>query len=400
MFTIDDIPVWPFERWDHQLSPWVARLRDTDEPGYRVRTHNGDTIWLVTQAAVARACLSDPRMSLRAAGADDAPRQEPVRFRPPGTRGDATPVLDHPALRRVFRQALSPHAAASLQPAAAAAAEDLLASIARTGGPIDFYAEIAVPLPFQMAGRALLGDLSAELRHRLQADARIGLTGVGHTREEIETAWLDYHRLLTDWYADPAHLTGDHLMARIHHAAPEPLSAHHLAEIAGMLWAAGYESTVGFLTNACLTLLLHPKTWNELLDQPDLIPQAIDELLRYTPLATGGAPRLVTADAHIAGLDLTRGQCVAFSYEAANHDPRAYPDPDRLDIHRKPVDHLGFGHGPHRCPGHHLARMQVETALRALLRHLPTLHLVAPVDTLTWLTGQVIRTPHALPVSW
>src|SRR5262245_27570591 len=95
--TLGEIPVWPFELWDNRLSPWLARLRDTDRAGYQVRTHNGDTIWLVTQAGVARACLVDPRMSLRAASADGAPRQEPVRFRPPGTRGDATPVLNHPA---------------------------------------------------------------------------------------------------------------------------------------------------------------------------------------------------------------------------------------------------------------------------------------------------------------
>ncbi|RKT88289.1 nocardicin N-oxygenase [Saccharopolyspora antimicrobica] len=400
MLSSDQIPVWPFEGWDNRISPWVARLRDSDQPGYRVRTHNGDTVWLVTQAEVARACLADPRMSRRAAEADDAPRQEAVRFRPPGTPGNPTPVLDDPARRRVFRHALSPQAAAAQRQHAARAADRLVARVRRAGSPADLCAEIAVPLPFAMTVRAQLGDLPPRMRRDLHTWAETGLTGVGLTREEIETAWTKLHQGFTDWFADPAHLAGDHLMARLHRAAGEQLTPHQLAEIADMLWVAGYETTVGFLTNACLALLTHRGAWEELRAQPDLIPPTVDELLRYTPLATGGTPRLATEDAHIAGLHLTRGECAVVSYEAANHDPRAFPEPDRLDIHRQPREHLGFGHGPHRCVGHHLARMQIETALRALLHHLPTLRLATSADQLTWHRGKVIRTPHTLPVTW
>ncbi|APU21544.1 MULTISPECIES: cytochrome P450 [Actinoalloteichus] len=237
-----------------------------------------------------------------------------MRFRPPGTRGDATPVLERPELRRLFRQALSSQAADAQRQHAAEAAQRFLSRLRRQGPPMDLHTAIALPLPFEMSGRALLGDLSPRLRRRLHADALIGLNGAAYSRDDIETAWLDYHRSFTDWYANPVHLTGDHLMARFQRAAEGMLSPHELAEIAGMLWAAGHESTVGFLTNASLALLSHPDVWNELRDRPELIPQSVDELLRYTPLATGGAPRRAVEDADIAGLCLARGDCAVFSY--------------------------------------------------------------------------------------
>jgi cytochrome P450 len=136
--------------------------------------------------------------------------------------------------------------------------------------------------------------------------------------------------------------------------------------------------------------------------RPELIPGAVEELLRFIPSAPSAAalPRYATADVPLSGGIVRAGQPVLTAKAAANRDPRVFDDPERLDLTREPVSHLAFGHGVHHCVGAQLARMDLQVALAALVDRLPSLRLAVPEDELCWKSGLAVRGLVRLPVTW
>ncbi|WP_086667879.1 cytochrome P450 family protein [Lentzea kentuckyensis] len=142
-----------------------------------------------------------------------------------------------------------------------------------------------------------------------------------------------------------------------------------------LLITAGHETTVQLIGNGLLTLLRHPAMTRKLIDDPLLIPDAVEELLRFDgPLATG-LTRIATSDVVIGGVTIPRSSQVTVSLGAANRDPSRYSDPDVLQLGRDP--HVAFGHGIHYCVGARLARIEGEIAFGTLLRRFPELVLAA-----------------------
>ena len=152
-----------------------------------------------------------------------------------------------------------------------------------------------------------------------------------------------------------------------------------------------------------LTLLHHLDEWKRLQDRPQLIPQAVEELLRFVQLGDssgGGMPRVTIEDVELGGVRLPAGAVVLAANVAANRDPSLFPEPDRLDLERPEVAHLSFGAGVHHCLGAPLARMELQEALRGLLRHMPGLRVAVPDEQLRFKPGMVVRSLEALPVTW
>jgi cytochrome P450 len=148
---------------------------------------------------------------------------------------------------------------------------------------------------------------------------------------------------------------------------------------------AGYQTTSDFLGNAVVALLTHPDQMAELRADPDLVPAAVEELLRFDGSVPVSSFRFATEDLEIGGVPIPEGSIVTIVLSAANHDPALVPDPDELDIRRGPTQHMSFGHGIHYCLGTALARLEATTALRRILVRLPDLRLDVPVDELQWL---------------
>jgi cytochrome P450 len=161
------------------------------------------------------------------------------------------------------------------------------------------------------------------------------------------------------------------------------------------LFSAGATTTHHGLGNTLFAVLSHPELLERLRAEPERIPAAVDEMLRWEPpLAV--LPRLVPREAHVADEVLPAGSLVLFGIASANRDPAVYPDPDRFDLDRRPKRLLTFGFGSHQCPGAHLARAQIAVGLRALLERLPGLRLARPEHALP--QGTVMRGPRALDV--
>jgi cytochrome P450 len=165
-----------------------------------------------------------------------------------------------------------------------------------------------------------------------------------------------------------------------------------------LLLPAGAETTYRSSSNLLYGLLTNPDQLAALRNDRALLPQAIEEGLRWEPpLLT--IMRTATRDTVVDGVEIGAGSAVIVNMGSANHDEKVWDDPERFDIFRTPRQHLAFAWGPHMCLGMHLARMETRTALNRLLDRLPGLRLDPDADA-PYITGMTFRAPNALPVIW
>jgi len=174
--------------------------------------------------------------------------------------------------------------------------------------------------------------------------------------------------------------------------APVP-DAHVLGTVALTL-IAGVDTTWSGIGSALWHLATHHDDRRRLVDEPELLPVAIEELLRaYSPVTMA---RIVTEDVEFGGCPMREGDRVLLNFPAANRDPDAFPDADRVVIDRAHNRHVAFGAGIHRCAGSNLARMEMRVAIEEFLAQIPEFR-VDPDAEVTWAGGQV-RGPRSLPV--
>jgi cytochrome P450 len=182
-------------------------------------------------------------------------------------------------------------------------------------------------------------------------------------------------------------------------ARDEDLSIEELTGISFLLLLAGHETTANMLALGTFALLENPEQLAELRADPDLMPDAVEELMRYLSVADIFY-RYATEDLELGGETIPAGSTVVVSLLAANHDPRRFDNPDTLDIHRKARGHVSFGHGVHQCLGQQLARVEMRAGFAGLLRRFPTLRLAVPAGEVPLRTDMNIYGVHELPVTW
>jgi cytochrome P450 len=176
------------------------------------------------------------------------------------------------------------------------------------------------------------------------------------------------------------------------------LGTDEIVSDAAVLMFGGIETTEGMITNAILHLLNHPSQLRLVLDDPGLVPNAIEESLRLEP-AAAVVDRYAARDVSIGDVAIRRGDLVTVSIAGAGRDPAVFPDPDRFDVRRANARlHLAFAHGPHFCLGVHLARLEAQVAVRAAVQQLPGLRLDPERPSAP--RGLVFRKPQSLHVGW
>ncbi len=146
-----------------------------------------------------------------------------------------------------------------------------------------------------------------------------------------------------------------------------------------LLIGAGFETTRNALSGGLLELIRNPDEWRRLQSGPELIPTAVEEILRWTCPLTN-AMRLVTRDVEIRGQRIRAGERVVIWLPSGNRDEEIFADADRFDVGRTPNDHIGFGYGEHFCLGAHLARLEIRVMLDEILNRLPDLRLAGNVE--------------------
>jgi len=177
------------------------------------------------------------------------------------------------------------------------------------------------------------------------------------------------------------------------------LTQDELVAMIFLFTVAGHITSQHTLSNAVFSLLTHPDQLAKLRANLSLMPVAVDELMRYDGGVGVATFRFTTEEIPVGDVVIPSGQILALSLTSAHRDNTRYPDADRLDLERRPLGVLGFGHGTHFCIGQPLAKIQSEVALTRLITRYPDLRLIAEPQRLRWESSTLLRGLITLPVS-
>jgi cytochrome P450 len=372
------------------IEPEYLRLQ-RDEPVCRVQFPYGEPAWLVTRYADARTVLADPRFSRAESLHRDVPRVTEVNFAGGIVAMDPP---EHTRLRATCGHAFTARAVDRLRDRAVALARELAASATRRR-TFDAVADLAVPYTLRMIC-ALLGVSYAD-SERFRGWAEAGLATTAITEAERFEATGCMWEYVADLIARRRQQPAADLISAMLATGERGVRDEELVVIVMTALVAGYETTSTQLPNFLYLLLSRRDRWEALATSRKLVGTAVEELLRFAPLeANGASPRYATVDVALSGTRIPAGAPVVVATVAANRDPRAFADPDRLDLTRDPNPHLGFGIGAHFCLGAPLARLELRVALDVLVATLPDLRLGA--EEPTWRTGSLVRGPGTLPL--
>ena len=376
---------------DTDMHPVLRRLR-ASEPVSWLPVLGG---WLVTRRDLALRVLRDSRTFTV-----DDPRFSTARVVGPSML--SLDGAEHKRHRDPFAEAFrSADSAARLEEVAEAQASRLVAGFAEAG-EAELRRSVAGPLAVAVVADVLgLGQTDPTVILAWY-DEIVGAVSAmagqsGHSPEQSSAAGgsAAFAELSADVRAAIARAHGDSLLSAA--AGAGGLGDSEVVSNAAVLMFGGIETTEGMICNAVLHLLDHPAQLAEVIGDPGLAANAVEESLRLEP-AAAVVDRYATADVTLAGAEIQRGDLVTVSLAGAGRDPAFFPDPDRFDLHRANArQNLAFAHGPHFCLGANLARLETRAAMAALLR-LPGLRL-DPARRLAP-RGVVFRKPPALHVQW
>ncbi len=387
---------YPFEPEGLDLDPRYAELRE--QPLARIRMPYGDGAWLVTRYEDVRTVLADPRFSLAAAMGEDQPRMRPVSRTGAGLFSTEPP--EHTRLRSLVAKEFSARRVERLRERARELADELLDAMVAAGGPADLVEDFAIPMPTTIICEVL--GIPAE-DHRMfwhWAETVLSAVTPGEVLAVEGRAFIDHMAGVLELRGREP---GDDLLTTLVRACREQrlISEEELLSIACDLLIAGFVSTTNQIGNFFHQLLVNPEELTRLRERPELIPKAVEELMRYVPLLTGfSLPRYATADVELGGVVVRAGEAVMIATAAANRDPEVFEEPERLVLDRPANPHIGFGHGVHYCIGAHLARLELQVAIERVLTRLPGLRLAVPERELRWKEDAMVNGLQALPIAW
>jgi len=307
---------------------------------------------------------------------------------------------EHTRLRRLASKVFNVRSMHALRPNVEALTAWLLGEIG-SREEFDFIAQFAGPLP-ALVIMDMLGVPRAELARLKRLSDEMGLF-IGSARDSpekyarAEAATHEMAALFRDLLAARRASPQRDLLSELVAAEEDgdQLSEDELVATCILLLFAGHETTTHHLANGLAALLRFPRELERLRADPSLAPAAVEELLRYDgPI--GAQVRIVQETQDFHGRTLKSGERVFLLMNAANRDPRAYPDPDRLDLGRNGVPHLTFGFGQHICLGFPLARLEGQVALPAVLARWRRIEPAG--DGPGWIDSMVIRGMHAMPL--
>jgi cytochrome P450 len=376
----------------------------------KVRIWDGSTPWLVTRYDDQRAILADPRIS-----ADVNDPHYPHQTAGTGARrqhGRIFNTLDgeeHARLRRMSTAPFAIKRVEAMRPAIQQMVDGLIDDMLAGPKPADLVSAFALPVP-SMVICELLGVPYAD-REFFQTHSRVLVNRESTPEQAVNASQqiVDYlDGLLGEKLAQLAQLAqlaepGHDLLSELaQRVAAGELPRLEAAHTARHMLVAGHETTANMIALGTLALLQHPDELAYLrdTDDPSVIANAVEELLRYLTVTHAGRRRVVLSDIEIGGHTIHAGDGVVVPNEIANWDPEAFPDPERLDLRRAARHHVAFGFGVHQCLGQSLARVELQVVYGTLYRRIPTLRLAADPGEISFKHDANVYGVYELPVTW
>jgi cytochrome P450 len=392
--------------WDFIQDPYLTYREMRAETGPRrliIKTLGaGLHAWLVAaEYGDVRRLLADPRLSKAAANAGPiiakhsteavsgaAITSESMLFSDPP---------QHSRLRRLFGRAFTMRRTENLRPRIEELTDQVLGSIP-TGAEIDLVESVAMAIPIAVIGE-LLGVPRAA-HHDLRRWNRT-LTSVDSEQPEKYRAYMASLEYFRNLIAEKvrSHDTADDLInAMVDPGSEERFDESELLTTIFLVMNAGYETTANLISSSVYALLKHPDQLELLRGDATLIPNAVEEFLRYESPLSLSTLRYTIEPVEIGDTIIPAGEVVFLALSSANRDPNRFAEPDRLDIRRNAAAHLAFGHGIHHCVGAPLARLEGQIVLARLLEKFPRWEAAEPLDRLSWRYTLQFRGLERLPV--
>lgn len=308
---------------------------------------------------------------------------------------------EHTRLRRLLNAGFTAQAVQSLQPRINEVVDGLLDQL-EYGREVDLIARFATLVPAMVIMHMLgvpVGMLHQVKEWTNEMALFIGSAqGVADKYERAAVGAREMSAYFRDLIAARRAEPTDDILSRLIAARDDDdaLSEDELIASCMLMLFGGHETTTNLIGNAAYTLCRHPDQRAKLLERPELIGPAIEEVLRYDGPSNSSA-RIVAVDHELGGKALKAGDRVFAMVNAANRDPEAFEDPETFDIERSPNRHVTFGYGIHFCLGSQLARLEGKIAVGELVRRFPDMRL-GPQGEPEWVNAVIMRGLRALPV--
>ena len=403
--TEAEIPEYPMARdgrCPFAPPPDVMALAE-ERPLSRVRIWDGSTPWLITGYEQVRELFSDSRVSV-----DDRVPGFPhwnegmlstVHKRPRSVfTADGE---EHTRFRRMLSKPFTFRRTEGLRPTIQQITDEHIDMMLAGPQPADVVAAIALPVPSLVISQML--GVPYEDAEMFQHHANVGLARYAAAEDTMKGA-MSLHKYLAQLVEakmeNPAEDAVSDLAERV--KAGE-LSVKEAAQLGTGLLIAGHETTANMIGLGVLALLLNPSQAAVIrdADDPKILANAVEELLRYLSIIQNGQRRVALEDIHIAGETIRANDGIIIDLAPANWDADAFTEPDRLYVHRSGADrNVAFGYGRHQCVGQQLARAELQIVYQTLFRRIPTLELAVPIEDVPFKDDRLAYGVYELPVNW
>ncbi|MEB3981626.1 cytochrome P450 [Mycobacterium sp. 663a-19] len=393
-----DLPVLPVPRAAHcPLAPPPEFANWRDQPGLRKATFQGNPVWVVSRYQDIRAALVDPRLSAKTISDSimpkDADNKVPVMFA-------RTDDPEHHRLRRMMTSNFTFRRCEAMRPQIQQIVDHYLGQMVANGAPADLVREFALPVPSLVI--ALLLGVPPEDLGLFQHHTTVGLDQRS-SDEERGQAFGAMYAYIEELVERKEREPGDDLISRLvtEYVATGQLDHATTAMSSVIMMQAGHETTANMISLGTVALLAHPDVFERLgrTDDPAVVANAVEELMRYLTIVHSQVDRVATEDLTIGGQLIRAGEFVMMNLPAGNWDPEFVENPEAFDVNRNTRGHLGFGYGVHQCIGANLARVEMQVAFTTLARRLPGLTLAVSPDRLSFKVSNIYGMKE-LPVSW
>jgi cytochrome P450 len=374
-------------------------LRETS-PISRVRLYDGREAWLFTRYDDIRAVLSHPDVSAETVNPDFpflTPGDKVSKLVQSFQRWDDPRHADR---RRMLMPHFTIKRIQGMRPRVQGMIDTIYDRMVEAGPPLDFVENMALALPSTVACDLLGVDYDNheffESRFAVRLDRR-------SSAEEVQAANAEVRRFVDDvvrskYGAGKPDLIGQFVTQ---HVETGEVSHEDAVTDAVLLLLAGHETTANMIALGTLVLLQHPDEVARLQADPALVPNAVEELLRYLTISQSMGVRIAAADLEIAGQRIARGDGLIVPVAAGNWDDSVFECPERFDIDRSEArSHITFGFGPHVCLGQPLARMELREVFSSLFERFPDLRLAIPFSEVRFKFDAVFYGLYDLPVTW